>query len=145
MEFNTVLIAIVAMGGLGLLFSIGLVIANKKLHVKEDPRISQIIELLPGANCGACGFPGCTSFAENVVNGNVAIDSCPVCSSDVIEEVAAIMGVEAEKGEQMIARVMCQGGVAETAKKTEYVGIRSCIAAEVVYGVEKLCDFGCIG
>jgi len=144
-DFNTVSIAIAALGGLGFLFSIGLAIANKIFYVEEDPRISQIIELLPGANCGACGFPGCTSFAENLVNGNIAIDGCPVCSSDVIEEVAAIMGVEAEKGERMIARVMCQGGIAETAKKAEYVGIRSCIAADIIYGVEKLCDYGCIG
>jgi len=145
MDISTISIALLAMGGLGLIFSIGLAIANNKLHVKEDPRISRISELLPGANCGACGFPGCTSFAENLVNGNASIDGCPVCSAEALQEIAEIMGVEAEKGERMIARVMCQGGIAETAKKAEYVGIRSCIAADIIYGVEKLCDYGCIG
>jgi len=145
LNLNTVIIGMISLGGLGFLFALGLSVAEKKLHVDEDMRIIRIVELLPGANCGACGYPGCSNFAENIVKGNAPFDGCPVCNSDNLDEIAAIMGTEAKKSERMIARVMCQGGNAETATKAEYIGIHSCLAASIVGGGEKLCEYGCIG
>ncbi len=133
------------MGGLGALFSSGLSLADKKLRVEEDPRIAQILELLPGANCGGCGYAGCANFAENVVLGKAEVSGCPVCDADAMAEIGAIMGVEVENKERLIARVFCQGGIAETARKGRYLGIQSCLAASLVAGGEKLCDYGCIG
>ncbi len=145
MDLNTLLLSIGAMGGLGALFSTGLSIADKKLRVEEDPRIGKILDELPGANCGGCGYPGCGNFADNIVTGKVQISGCPVSSDYAIEAIAGIMGVEANKGERMIARVFCQGGIAETAIKADYVGIQSCIAVNLLGGGEKLCENGCLG
>ena len=145
MDSYAILIAMISMGGLGIIFSAGLSLANKKLHVEEDPRIAQVVDELPGANCGGCGLPGCAKFAECVVTGEISVSACPVCSEDAIIAISDIMGIEAEKAERMIARVMCQGGEYETAKKGVYSGIKTCIAATFAGGGDKLCSYGCIG
>lgn len=137
--------AIASMGGLGALFSVGLAVANKKLHVDEDPRIEEIMEALPGANCGGCGVPGCGAFAEAVVTGTIDVNGCPVATPDQIEEIAHIMGVDASTGEKLIARVMCQGGTSETAVKGEYIGAQSCSSAHLGGGGDKLCNYSCLG
>jgi len=145
MDINSLIISMLSVGGLGLLFSAGLAVANRKLTVEEDPRIAQITDCLPGANCGGCGLAGCANFAENVVEGAANIGECVVCPADALEEIASIMGVEVPVGERKLARVMCQGGMAETAKKAEYVGIQSCLAASFASGGNKLCQYGCVG
>jgi Na+-translocating ferredoxin:NAD+ oxidoreductase RNF subunit RnfB len=145
MDLNAILIAMASMGGLGILFSSGLSIANKKLHVEEDPRIAMVIDELPGANCGGCGLPGCAKFAECVVNGEMSPSACPVCSEDAVIAISDILGVEAEQSERMIARILCQGGEYETAKKGVYKGIKTCIAATFAGGGDELCSYGCIG
>mgnify|MGYP002749768059 CR=1 FL=1 len=127
------------------MFSAGLAVASRKLTVEEDPRVELIRDCLPGSNCGACGLAGCAHLAENVVEGKVAIDACPACSADALADMAAIMGVEVPDGERQIARVMCQGGLAETAKKAEYVGIASCLAIRFASGGDRLCEYGCVG
>ena len=71
MDLTSIIIAMISMGGLGIIFSMGLSIANKKLYVEEDPRIAEVIEELPGVNCGGCGLPGCAKFAESIVKGEV--------------------------------------------------------------------------
>ena len=145
MDLSAVLISIASMGGLGALFSAGLSIADKKLHVDEDPRIAKVVEELPGANCGGCGLPGCAKFAECVVTGEISPSACPVCTEDAVISISEIMGVDAEKADRMIARVFCQGGEAETAKKGIYKGLKSCVGATFAGGGDKLCTFGCIG
>ncbi len=145
MDLNSLLIAAGSMGGLGLIFSVGLAIANRKLHVEEDPKIHQIHEVLPGVNCGACGFPGCGPFAENVVNGKADYNGCPVGGQEVAEDIAEILGIESETSEEKVARVMCQGGIVETAKKAVYEGIKTCTAATLINKGEKFCEYGCIG
>jgi len=145
MNFFKIMVSMGSMGIFGALFSIGLSLANKRLHVVEDPRIEKITEALPGINCGACGFAGCSNFAENLVNGSAELSSCKVASSQVIEEIAEILGVEVTACERNIARVMCQGGINETSKKASYIGIQSCIATHIISGGEKLCEYGCLG
>ena len=92
MDYTSLIYAVLSMGGLGLLLSMGLAIANKKLHVEEDPRIALTIDLLPGANCGGCGYAGCANFAENLVAGKTKIASCPVCTSETTEKIAKSIG-----------------------------------------------------
>jgi Na+-translocating ferredoxin:NAD+ oxidoreductase RNF subunit RnfB len=145
MDFGTLLISMGSMGGLGALFSTGLSIANKKLQVDEDPKVVALKEELPGANCGGCGYPGCGAFAEAVAAGEAELTDCSVASMDAIEEMANILGVEVSATENLIARVMCQGGNYETAKKAEYEGIESCLAVKMLGGGEKLCEYGCLG
>ncbi|MEA1986398.1 MAG: RnfABCDGE type electron transport complex subunit B [Candidatus Marinimicrobia bacterium] len=145
MDINSLLISALTMGGMGLLFSIGLAVASKKFHVEDDPRVSQINEVLPGANCGACGFPGCSAFADNVVKGKAEYSGCPVGGPDVASEVAKILGLNAGDSERMVAQVMCQGGNAETSRKAIYTGIQTCTGASVISKGEKYCEYGCIG
>ena len=145
MDFTAIIISMASMGGLGLLFSAGLSFANKKLHVEENPKIALVLDELPGANCGGCGLPGCAKFAECAVNGEIAITKCPVCSEESMEAIAEIMGIEADQSQRMIARVFCQGGEYETAKKGVYFGLKTCLGATFAGGGDKLCAYGCIG
>ncbi len=145
MDLGSVAVSMISMGGMGALFATGLALANKKFHVEEDPRIAQVLDNLPGANCGGCGLPGCGSFATNIVNGDMELTGCPVCNDDARVAIAGILGLEAAKGEKIVARVLCQGGNYESARKGDYLGIEKCTAAHITGGGDKLCLFGCLG
>ncbi len=142
----TLLIAIATMGGLGFLFAGGLAIADKKLRVYEDPKIAEINEVLPGANCGGCGYAGCYDFAVNVVGGKASVTGCPVGGEDCAQDVANIMGVDAGASVKMLPRILCRGGHQEAVKKmVDYYGPLSCSAMAVVSGGDKQCYYGCLG
>ena len=111
MDFGAILISVASMGGLGIVFSAGLSIANKKLHVEEDPRIALVVEELPGVNCGGCGLPGCAKFAESVVAGELTPSACPVSTDDAVIAISEILGVEAEQSDRMLARVFCHASI----------------------------------
>ena len=97
--------------GLSALFGLGLAFAAKKFAVKEDPRVDQVSEVLAHAHCGACGFPGCRQYAEQVVlNPDVKPSLCTPGGAATAEAVARITGKVAEQTEPKIARVQCQGG-----------------------------------
>src|SRR3990172_8242572 len=110
---NEIIIAVVILTGLGLLFAAILAIAYKKLKVYEDPRIDTVEGMLPKANCGACGIPGCRAFAEMVVAKTINPGKCTVSSAAAIGEIASYIGVEATIGEKIVARLLCAGGKAE--------------------------------
>ncbi len=133
------------MTGLGLFFGIILAIAHRFLRVQEDPRIEQVEQLLPGTNCGACGQPGCHGFAENVAEGIQQPSGCTVASSDVIEIIADVLGVDPGKQEKRVARLHCAGGKAQAHQIAEYKGFESCHAAAQVSGGGKGCSWGCLG
>ncbi len=141
----SILGAIVSVGGLGLLFGGGLAFASKVFYVYVDPRVEEIDEELPGANCGACGLAGCRQMAIAVVNGELTATACPVASSDVVEKVAGIMGVEAEAAEDLLAVVRCQGSPDHCENRFDYEGVESCNAAALVGGGHKACNYGCLG
>jgi len=145
MNYTSLLYAVLSMGGMGLFFSILITLANKKLHVEEDPRIELVTDLLPGANCGSCGYAGCANFAENLVGGKSQLNACPVCGAEAAETIAKILGVEVESGIRQVAIVMCQGGDGIVKKKADYDGIQTCIGAAFVSGGERACAYGCIG
>ncbi|MFW5862403.1 MAG: RnfABCDGE type electron transport complex subunit B [Spirochaetota bacterium] len=111
---------------LGALFGLVLSIVKKTLRVEKDPRIEKIEEILPGANCGACGFPGCAGYAASIVNDGVPLNLCPVGGKEVIEKMADVMNVEAEMSSSKIARVHCQGGNDVTKIRFIYDGPLSC-------------------
>lgn len=140
------LLAIATMGGLGLIFAAALAIADKKLRVEENPLIGRVHEVLPGANCGACGCAGCYDFAVQVVEGSVKCNGCPVGGQDTSDEVAAIMGLESVENIRMVARVLCRGGKKEARnKEVSYIGPRSCSVQVFVAGGNKVCIYGCLG
>jgi len=143
---DTLIVALTTMGGLGFIFASGLAYADKKLRVEENPLISQINEILPNANCGACGKAGCYDFAVNVVNGTMKVNGCPVGGEDVASQIAAILGVESDNLIKQVPRILCKGGKNEAKNKSiDYVGPKSCSVMEVVASGDKLCDYGCLG
>ncbi|MBQ6890485.1 MAG: RnfABCDGE type electron transport complex subunit B [Oscillospiraceae bacterium] len=149
-----ILIAVGVLGALGLVFGLVLAIASKVFYVETDPRLDQLNECLPGANCGGCGYPGCGGYADAVLKGEAAIGLCASGGDECAQRMAQIMGVKAEKVARKVALVRCSGykGVDENGKATgakqkgEYEGIKDCLAATKVAGRGPLiCKFGCLG
>ncbi|MFQ5454840.1 MAG: RnfABCDGE type electron transport complex subunit B [Nitrospirota bacterium] len=138
---------ILIVGGVGLVSGLGLSVASKKLKVEVDPRTTEINTLLPQGNCGACGFPGCMTFAEKVVEGEADLGGCTVGGGDVAKQVAAIMGVELDidSGEKKAAKLVCRGGRNEAIEKFKYDGVKDCRAAVLISGGSKACIYGCLG
>lgn len=137
--------ALVVMGGLGFLFGAGLALASRIFSVQRDPRVAQIEEVLPGANCGVCGAPGCSGFAEGVVEGKYPANGCTVGGSDVAVLVAQIMGTEAGEVVSKVAVVRCQGDRENCVERALYHGIMDCKAAVLVDNGAKGCVYGCLG
>ncbi len=145
MDFALLVKAVLGIGILGVVFSLGLAYASVKFAVEEDPKKEQILDILPGVNCGACGEASCASYAEVVAAEEKGIDCCPVGGAEVSEKIAEIMGVSPSCDvERKPAQLLCQGGKKETFKLAEYNGIPSCKAAELA-GNFKSCAFGCLG
>ena len=146
---NFILIAIVVLGAIGLIAAIVLFAASKKFAVYEDPRIAQVGELLPGANCGGCGFPGCSGMADALVKGADAgsLDGlmCPVGGAETMGKVADLLGMAIANSEPMVAVVRCNGTCEHRAKIVEYAGLRTCAAMHACGAGETACGFGCLG
>ncbi|BBO91226.1 (Fe-S)-binding protein [Desulfosarcina ovata] len=138
-------IAIILMGGLGLIVGIGLAAASKIFYVYVDPKIEAIEGVLPGANCGGCGMPGCSANAEAIVAGKAAPNSCVAAGEEVAEAIAVILGVSVEAKEPDIALPGCTYGVADAAVKYTYDGLNDCRAAALLSGGMKVCNIGCLG
>ena len=140
-----VLTSVGALGGLSLLLVSLLVLAHRRLHVEEDPRIDVVEQMLPLANCGACGFPGCRPFAEALVSGSVAPGKCTVATEDGRARIAGYLGVDVGAEERRVARLACAGGANVARNRAHYEGLESCRAAALVAGGGKGCFWGCLG
>lgn len=137
--------AILVLGVLGLVFGMILDYASKKFAVEVDPKEEEVLNALPGANCGGCGFPGCGGLAAAIAKGEAPVNGCPVGGADTAAKIASIMGVEAGAGDKMVAKVLCKGTCENTKQKYEYSGIKDCRAASVLIGGPKGCEYGCLG
>lgn len=140
-----ILIAMSLVGGLGAVFGLGLACASRIFHVEVDPRIAAVIDVLPGANCGACGYAGCAGFAEAVVSGKAAPEACAPGGEKVCMFIAEILGVEASAGEARVAVLHCNGTGENCPNEADYVGVASCQAAQLVGSGTKRCPYGCLG
>ncbi|HET7459431.1 MAG TPA: (Fe-S)-binding protein [Gemmatimonadaceae bacterium] len=139
------LTAVLILGGVGLFFAIFIALANRKLQVWEDPRIEAVAAMLPNANCGACGVPGCRAFAAKLVAGDASPSGCNVANDDSRSAIAAFLGVDAGSAVKVVARVRCAGGAHVAAQQAEYRGLPTCAAAAAVAGGGKGCAWGCLG
>ncbi len=133
------------MGGLGAILGLGLAVASKVFYVYVDPRVEAVEELLPGANCGGCGFPGCSANAEAIVAGKSSPASCVAVSQEVIQQIAEIVGAKIELKEPEVAKPNCKYGVFDADRKYIYDGVKDCRAAILINGGEKECPIGCLG
>ena len=137
--------ALIMLGGLGLVVGVGLAAASKIFYVYVDPLVVAVDDALPGANCGGCGLPGCSSNAEAIVAGNAAPNSCVAAGPEVAEAIAAIMGVAIEAREPDIALPGCTYGLEDADTKFIYDGLGDCRAAALMNGGMKVCNIGCLG
>ncbi len=143
---NIVLISLLVLGATGLLAAVLLFVIARQFRVEEDPRIDEVAEALPGANCGGCGFAGCRALAEACVKAET-LDGllCPVGGAVTMEKVATILGKEAVAAEPMVAVVRCNGTCEARPRTSEFDGSRSCKIMHACYVGETACPFGCLG
>lgn len=143
---DIIIYTVITLSALGAIAAIVLFFIAKKFKVYEDPRIDQVEELLPAANCGGCGYPGCRGFAEALVKADDLSDlNCPVGGNDTMAAVAKALGKAIEEKEPQIAVVKCNGTPEHRKRKTNYEGASSCTIANALYTGETDCPFGCLG
>lgn len=136
---------IIALGLIGGLFGIILQYASSVFYVEEDPRVIEVNDALPGANCGACGFPGCAGLANAIVLGDAPVNACPVGGQDTADQVASIMGVDSALVDRKVAVVLCQGDCDKAVNKFDFVGVQDCRVRNLYYDGDKACEHGCLG
>lgn len=143
---SEILTPFIILGVLGIVFALLLGFASRKFYVPVDRKVAEVREALPGANCGACGFPGCDGLANAIVNDGASLNSCPVGGAAVAERLGEIMGTDAgESSVKQVACVMCQGRKEYAKEKFKYQGIRDCRANNNLQGGSKACPDGCLG
>jgi Na+-translocating ferredoxin:NAD+ oxidoreductase RNF subunit RnfB len=136
---------VATIAGLTLVLATLLAVANHWLYVPQDPRVDDVEAMLPHTNCGACGYPGCRSFAEGLVTGEVLPGTCTVSTPADHERIARYLGVEVGAEEKRIARLACAGGTNVSRNHARYEGVSTCAAATLVAGGGKGCFWGCLG
>jgi electron transport complex protein RnfB len=137
--------SILVMFGLGLACAVVLAVASKLLAVEEDPRVEAVLDALPGANCGGCGFAGCESYAAAAVRDpDVPADRCCAGGPDVAAKIAELTGKAAGSAEPMVAFRRCAKSEGNVAKRYDYQGVPSCAAAKLL-GSPDACSYSCIG
>lgn len=144
-DITSIALSVGFMAVLGSILASILVLANKRLFVYEDPRIDDVEDLLPRANCGACGSPGCRPFAEGLIDGTYEPAQCTVNPRETNELIASYLGVDLGDQEKRVARLACAGGTHVAFIRASYAGMSSCRAAALVSGGGKGCAWGCLG
>ena len=141
-----IIAAIIVIAVIGLLLGFGLAVADKKLSVEKDEKLVKMEAVMPGANCGGCGYAGCSGLAAAISKGEAPINQCPVGGSGVAAQIGAIMGVEADEGTRMVAFVKCSGNKEASKADYAYNGLMDCNAMKYVpNGGPKSCNYGCLG
>ena len=143
MNIEVVVVSLVVLGGVGLLCGVMLAVASRVFAVKTDPRIEALENILPGGNCGGCGFPSCHAYAQSMVEGGVEPNRC-VLGADNIDDISKILGKEVVAAESRVAVIKCCGGNTAV-KRFDYDGLPSCRAAFLYGGGDRLCEQSCLG
>jgi len=141
----SILIAVLSLTVVAFFLALCIFFISKKFHVEEDPLIGVITKLLPGVNCGACGYPGCANLAEALVNTRDPSKVCPVGGSDLAQQIGQALGIKMIETKPVVCTVLCQG-TSDRAKPTaDYRGIQDCRAATLIYNGPKQCPYACVG
>lgn len=143
---NIILWAIVSLGSIGALGALILYFTSKRFYVHEDVRIGEVQDMLPAANCGGCGYPGCSGFAKACVETD-SLDGlfCPVGGSELMDKVGLYLGKSVEKSNPKIAVVRCNGDCENRPRTTLYNGASTCAIVSSLYGGTTGCSYGCLG
>ena len=146
MSITGIIIAAAIVGGTGLFIGVFLGFAGKKFAVEVDEREEAITGVLPGNNCGGCGYAGCSGLAAAIVKGEAEVGGCPVGGAPVAAKIAAIMGQEAGEQVRQVAFVKCAGTCGKAQQEYEYHGIHDCVMVNMMQdGGPKACNYGCLG
>lgn len=142
-----ILYPVIALGGTGLVMGLFLAYASKKFEVKVDEKVEAIQNILPGINCGACGYPGCSGYAEAIALNGAGMTACSPGGPAVAEKIAEVMGATVDlSGPKMVAKILCQGDNTRTTKVYEFEGELATCASMILYaGGDKSCKYGCLG
>lgn len=140
-----IITAFISVGLIGAVLGAVLAYASKVFYVAVDPKVEKIAEILPQANCAACGYTGCSAYAEAIVQNGADITLCIPGAQGVIDQISEIMGVEASAGVPMVAYCACNGTVDNATNRFEYYGPKNCSSAVFISGGHKTCDYGCLG
>ncbi len=137
---------VIVLSSLGVFAAVALFYIAKQFKVEEDPRIDDVEKLLPGANCGGCGFAGCRGFATAMVQeDDISSLFCPVGGAETMKNAAAYLGKAAPEKEAQVATVRCAGTCAKRPRTNVYDGAKSCAVASSLYVGESACSYGCLG
>lgn len=143
---SVLLFTIISLSLLGLVAALILYFFAQKFKVYEDPRIDQVEDALPGANCGGCGLPGCRNFAEACVKAETFDDlNCPVGGNEVMATVSGILGKEAGETDPLVAVIRCNGSFENRPRTNVYDGTQNCTIVHNLYTGDTDCPFGCLG
>ena len=146
---DSILTAVIVLGGIALIAAVVLYICSKKFAVKEDPRLGEVTACLPGANCGGCGFAGCAGLASALVKaadkGSLDGLNCPVGGAEVMSKVGDLLGLSIANGEPKVAVVRCNGTCENRPRIARYDGLQTCAAMNATGAGETACGYGCLG
>ena len=146
MSMTGILLAAVIVGGTGLLIGVFLGISGKAFAVEVDEREEAILGVLPGNNCGGCGYAGCSGLAAAIVKGEAEVGACPVGGAPVAAKIGDIMGQAAGDQVRQTAFVKCGGTCEKAQDEYTYYGIQDCTMASMMQDTgPKGCDYGCLG
>ena len=146
MSITGILVAAAIVGGTGLFIGLFLGFAGTKFAVEVDEREEAITGVLPGNNCGGCGYAGCSGLAAAIVKGEAEISGCPVGGAPVAAKIGEIMGMEAGETVRKTAFVKCAGTCDKAKQDYEYHGIHDCVMVNMMQnGGPKTCNYGCLG
>lgn len=145
MEIN-ILYSALSLGALGIIFGTALGYASDKFAIELDPRVPKVREVLPGANCGGCGFPGCDAFAQAVVDGEATVTGCSVGGAKVAEALGDILGVKVENVQKQVAFVKCNGSCSNKKINSDLSSYSNCVEAHENWDkVASGCSYSCLG
>ncbi|MGN0658085.1 MAG: RnfABCDGE type electron transport complex subunit B [Emergencia sp.] len=146
MNMNEIIIAVVSLCAISVIIGVALSIAEKVFHVEVNETELAVREVLPGSNCGGCGYAGCDALAKAVAEGEAAVTACPVGGQSVAEKIAKIMGQEVGEMEKKVAYVKCSGSSDVRQQDYDYYGMESCLyAANLPDSSPYACKYGCLG
>lgn len=140
-----IILSIVVLAGLGLIFGLWLSFSAQKFAVTPDPKYEALLAVLPGANCGACGYPGCSGLANAILAEKASSNSCPVGGKATASKIAEILGISKVDIQEMVAIVKCAGGCENAVDKFIYTGIYDCRACSLISNGNKACEYACLG